>query len=145
MESHDWVAVPGCHMRAPMNGMLAGRRVLVVEDEMLILMDIEGMLADVGCESVTATTLGQAAALIDAGVFDLAMLDINLNGSNTDVLADKLSARGVPFVFSTGYSGDAVGENYRHLPLLKKPIRPADLIQTLSSLLSSPSCCCGDR
>jgi len=152
MEGHDQAVASGrCgrhdgQVRVAMNGMLAGRRVLVVEDEMLILMDIEGMLTDLGCESVTAAaTIDQAAALIDAGVFDLAMLDIDLNGSKSHVLADKLAARGVPFVFSTGYGGDEMGASYRHLPLLKKPFRRAELVDTLSSLLAPPSCCSGNR
>ena len=88
-----------------MNKLLSGRRVLVVEDEMMILMMIEDMLADLGCESVTAAaTVDQALALIDAQTFDAAMLDMNLNGNKSYAVADALAARGVPFVFSTGYS-----------------------------------------
>jgi CheY-like chemotaxis protein len=68
-----------------MNKLLSGRRVLVVEDEMMILMIIEDMLAELGCESVTvAATVNQALALIDTQVFDAAMLDMNLNGSKSD-------------------------------------------------------------
>ena len=64
--------------------LLSGRRVLVVEDEMLVLMNIEDMLADLGCESVTAAaTVDQAMALIEAQVFDAAMLDMNLNGTKS--------------------------------------------------------------
>ena len=89
-----------------MDKLLSGRRVLVVEDEMMVLMIIEDMLADLGCESVTAAaTVDQALALIDAQVFDAAMLDMNLNGNKSHAVADALAARGVPFVFSTGYSG----------------------------------------
>ncbi|WP_237143649.1 hypothetical protein [Phyllobacterium zundukense] len=68
-------------------------------------MMIEDMLADLGCESVTsAATIDQAIALIDAQVFDAAMLDMNLNGKNSRAVADALAAHGVPFVFSTGNS-----------------------------------------
>jgi CheY-like chemotaxis protein len=67
-----------------MNKLLSGRRVLVVEDEMMILMIVEDMLADLGCESVTtAATAHQAIALIDTQVFDAAMLDMNLNGNKS--------------------------------------------------------------
>src|ERR1700730_12848300 len=95
------------HSKLPvMDKSLSGRRLLVFEDEMMILMIIEDMLADLGCESVTdAATVDQALALIDAQVFDAAMLDMNLNGKNSHPVADALAARGVPFVFSTGYSG----------------------------------------
>jgi CheY-like chemotaxis protein len=72
-----------------MNKLLSGLRVLVVEDEMMILMIIEDMLADLGCESVTAAaTAHQALALIDTQVFDAAMLDMNLNGNKGHDVAD---------------------------------------------------------
>nr|WMC98649.1 hypothetical protein RAR13_08140 [Aminobacter aminovorans] len=70
---------------------------------MLVLLMIEDMLADLGCVSViAAATVEQALALITAHDFDAAMVDMNLNGDNTYVVADALAARGVPFVFSTG-------------------------------------------
>ena len=76
-----------------MNKLLSGRRFLVVEDEILILMMIEGMLADLGCKSVTAATRNeQAIALIEGQVFDAAMLDMNLNGKSSLNLADALAA-----------------------------------------------------
>src|ERR1700731_3991555 len=63
---------------------LSGRRVLVVEDEMMVLLLIEDMLSDLGCESVTtAATVDQALALMDGRVFDVAMLDVNLNGQKS--------------------------------------------------------------
>lgn len=80
--------------------LLSGRRVLVVEDEMMILMIIEDMLTDLGCDSVTgAATVGQALTLVDTQVFDIAMLDMNLGGNRSDAVADALAAHGVPFVF----------------------------------------------
>ncbi len=89
---------------------------------MLILMMIEDMMADLGCDSVTAAaTVDQALALIDAEIFDVAMLDMNLNGNKTHYVADALIARGVPFVFSTGYSGHNMGDAYRDRPVLTKP------------------------
>jgi CheY-like chemotaxis protein len=79
-----------------MDKLLSGRRVLVVEDEMLVLIMIEDMLADLGCKSVTsAATIDKALALIDAQAFDFALLDINLNGSNSHPVAEALMARGV--------------------------------------------------
>jgi CheY-like chemotaxis protein len=120
-----------------MDKLLSGRRVLVVEDEMMILMTIEDMLADLGCESVTtAATVDQALALIDAQVFDAAMLDMNLNGDKSHSVADALAARGVPFVFSTGYSGHYMRDGDRDRPVLKKPFQYEDLVQILTRLLS---------
>jgi CheY-like chemotaxis protein len=121
-----------------MNKLLSGQRVLVVEDEMLILIMIEDMLADLGCESVAAAaTADQALALIDAQIFDVAMLDMNLNGSNSYAVAEALGARSVPFVFSTGYSGHDVRDGYRDRPVLKKPFRDEELVEILTRLLSA--------
>jgi CheY-like chemotaxis protein len=105
-----------------MSKLLSGRRILVVEDEMLILMIIEDMLSDLGCESVTtAATVDQALALIDTQVFDAAMLDMNLDGNRSHAIADALAARGVPFVFATGYSGRGMSDGHRDRPVLRKP------------------------
>ncbi|WP_192361130.1 response regulator [Mesorhizobium mediterraneum] len=80
-----------------MDKLLSGRRVLVVEDEMLVLIMIEDMLADLGCESVAAAaTVNQAFAVIDAQIFDVAMLDMNLNGCNSYAVAEAFGTRGVP-------------------------------------------------
>ena len=63
-----------------MDNSLTGRRILVVEDEMMVLMLIEDMLAGLGCDSVsTAATVDQALAVMDGRTFDVAMLDVNLN------------------------------------------------------------------
>jgi CheY-like chemotaxis protein len=119
-----------------MNKLLSGRHVLVVEDEMMILMIIEDMLADLGCESVTAAaTVDQALALIDTRAFDAALLDMNLNGNKSHHVADALAARGVPFVFSTGYSALDMRDDYRNRPVLKKPFPYEDLVKIFKQLL----------
>ena len=107
---------------------------------MLVLMNIEDMLADLGCESVTAAaTVDQAMALIEAQVFDAALLDMNLNGTKSFPVADKLAALGVPFVFSTGYSAQDMRVGYRDRALLKKPIRYQELVEVFTHLLSGSS------
>ena len=120
-----------------MDTLLTGRRVLVVEDEMLVLMLIEDMLGELGCESVTAAaTVDQALAMIDAQCFDAALLDLNLNGNKGHAVADALAARGVPFVFSTGYSDNDMAGGHRDRPLLKKPFQYEELVAMLTGLLS---------
>jgi CheY-like chemotaxis protein len=122
-----------------MDKLLSGRRVLVVEDEMLVLIMIEDMLADLGCKSVTsAATVDKALALIDAQYFDAAMLDMNLNGSESHPVAEALSARGVPFVYSTGNTGHGSRHDYSGRPVLKKPFKYEELVAILTRLKLAP-------
>jgi CheY-like chemotaxis protein len=119
-----------------MNKLLFGRRILVVEDEILILMMIEGMLADLGCKSVSAATKNeQAIALVEGQVFDVAMLDMNLNGKISHDVADALAARGVPFVYCTGNSDHDTRDGFRDRPVLKKPFSHEQLTKAISGLL----------
>jgi CheY-like chemotaxis protein len=123
-----------------MDKLLSARRVLVVEDEMLVVMMIEDMLADLGCKSVTsAATVDEALALIDAQVFDAAMLDVNLNGNDSHPVAEALSAREVPFVYSTGNAGHSLREGYSDRPVLKKPFKYEELPRYLPASSSHPS------
>jgi CheY-like chemotaxis protein len=122
-----------------MDKLLSGRRVLIVEDEMLVLIMIEDMLADLGCQSVTsAATVDKALALIDAQVFDAALLDVNLNGNDSLPVAEALSARGVPFVYSTGNTGHSLREDYSDRPVLKKPFQYEELVAILTRLKLAP-------
>jgi CheY-like chemotaxis protein len=119
-----------------MDKLLAGRRILVVEDEMLIVLMIEDMLADLGCEAVTtAATANKALAVIAEQTFDAAMLDMNLDGKDSLAVADALAARGVPFTFCTGNTGNKEGE-HRDRPILRKPFSEAGLAAVLTRLLS---------
>ena len=122
-----------------MDKLLSGRRVLVVEDEMLVLIMIEDMLADLGCKSVnSAATVDKAIALINTQVFDIALLDMNLNGNDSHPVAEALSARGVPFVYSTGNTGQNSRDGYSDRPVLKKPFKYEELAAILSRLKLAP-------
>jgi DNA-binding NtrC family response regulator len=120
-----------------MDKLLSGRRILAVEDDMLIRLTLEDMLAELGCASVsTAGTIDQALGLIDVHIFDAATLDVNLAGVSSYAVADALVARGVPFVFTTGYGAHFLSEEYRERPILKKPFAYEDLGHVLTRLLS---------
>ena len=119
-----------------MNSSFSGRRVLLVEDEMLVVWLLEDMLADLGCAVVgPASNVNQALAMIDAEAIDVAVLDVNLNGQKSYPVADALAARGVPFVFSTGYDKDMLLPGYRSFPVLQKPFHRSELNDTLAKLL----------
>jgi CheY-like chemotaxis protein len=118
-----------------MNELLAGRRILVVEDEVMLRVTMEDFLADLGCKMVAAAaTTEDAIVLINGQVFDAALLDINLNGKSSLVVAETLAARGVPFVFMTGNRGD-MWDGFRDRPILRKPFRHDDLIPILARIL----------
>lgn len=117
---------------------LAGRNILVVEDHMLLVTMMEGMLSDLGCTSMSsAATVGQALAVLDAQVFDAVTLDVNLNGVMSYPIAEILAARGIPFMFVTGYADQAIPEAHRDRPMLKKPYRASHATALLSRLLPS--------
>ena len=106
---------------------------------MLVLLMIEDMLADLGCQSVTsAATVDKALALINAQVFDVALLDVNLDGNDSHLVAKVLSARGVPFVYSTGNTGQSVRDGYSDRPVLKKPFKYEELAAILTCLKLAP-------
>lgn len=122
-----------------MNNPLAGRRILVVEDEAIVSWMLEDMLVAFGCTVVgPAARLTQALKIIrEEPAIDAAVLDVNLNGHESYPVADALAARGVPFVFSTGYQRDGLLAAYQNCPLLHKPFRLANLSDILTQLLSS--------
>ncbi len=104
---------------------------------MLVLMAIEDMLGDLGCTSVTvAGNVDKALELVATQTFDLATLDVNLNGQRSYPIAKALSAAGVPFAFSTGYGEHGIDEGYgRHL-VLNKPYNCLQLTNVLAALLA---------
>ncbi|HZZ87641.1 MAG TPA: response regulator [Caulobacteraceae bacterium] len=116
---------------------LAGRRVLVVEDEMMIAMLVEDMLAELGCAVVGpahALDVALVLARTETGI-DAALLDVNLGGQPVFAVADALREKGVPAIFSTGYGDAALREVDRGCPVLQKPFRAHDLAKALSQAL----------
>jgi PAS domain S-box-containing protein len=117
---------------------LADMRLLIVEDELLVSMLIEEILGELG-----ATVAGPYGRLADglaaakAERFDGAILDLNLAGESADPLADLLLARGVPFVFITGYQRESIDRRYANVPVLQKPVDAAALESVLLTLLGS--------
>ena len=119
-----------------MTGMLKGIRILVVEDEMLVMMYLEGALRDLGCSELhTVTNVAKALEVLAMHQIDLAILDINLNGERSDPIADSLIARDIPFAFSTGYSNHENREDLEARPVLRKPYLANDVAVIMNRLL----------
>lgn len=117
------------------DGALTGMRVLVVEDEMLVSMLLEDMLADFGCDIVgPAASIAEALPLATDAQIDVAVLDMNLGGQPVFPIADALKARGVPYIFASGYGQSGLSDDHRGAPLLQKPFRQADLERALNGV-----------
>ena len=114
----------------------SGRRILVVEDEFLIRMLLEDMLTDLGYELVgVAGRVDEATEMAKSKDFDLAILDVNLDGHDVYPVADLIAKRGVPFMFVTGYGGRGLPDSYRGRPTLQKPFQLDELKKMLGQLL----------
>ena len=115
--------------------MAPPRRVLIVEDEMLVAMMIEDALTDLGLEVAgTAGTIEEALVADEKNGFDCAILDVHLHGEDVYPVADALAARGMPFVFATGYGRCGLCDRYRDHPSLPKPFNGHDLERALAKL-----------
>lgn len=113
-------------------------RVLLVEDEYLIRMLLEDMLADLGYAIAEAVgTIAEASQIAAAGAFDVAILDVNVDGEEVYPVADILAQRGLPFVFVTGYGENSLPAKYRSRPALQKPFQSEQLRSTLAGLLAA--------
>ena len=115
----------------------ARRRVMVVEDEILIGMLLEDMLGDLGYEvAATASRVDEAAKLARDIQIDAAILDVNLNGQEVYPVAEILVGRGIPFVFATGYGERGLPSAYQKSPTLQKPFQQETLERQLAGLFT---------
>lgn len=111
---------------------LAGFRILVVEDEAPIALQMEDMLVELGGAVVgPASRVGQALRLLEGQAVDAAVLDLNIAGELVYPVADALENRGLPYIFVTGYGASGLAEPYRSQPVLEKPFRRRELLEAL--------------
>lgn len=116
--------------------LLAGKRILLVEDEFIVATMAEDMLSELGATVVgPATSLARGLALAENEEIDAAVLDINIQGTTVDPVADILSRRGIPFIFATGYGRPALRDRSQQAPLLDKPYTVDKLAAMLTGLL----------
>ena len=110
-----------------------GRRVLVVEDEPMIRLLLDDMLSDLGYTmAAEAGRIDEALAVAKQGEFDIAILDVNLNGQPITPVVEVLVDRGVPFVFVSGYARRGLPEAHSNTPLLQKPFQAEGLARALA-------------
>lgn len=114
---------------------LAAPRVLVVEDEMTVAMLIEDMVMELEYEIAgVVPRLEDAMALLDSNTFDIAMLDVHLNGKTVFPFAAELEARDIPFLFATAYGPRGIPAEFQGHLVLQKPFGPVELRRALTRL-----------
>ena len=120
------------------NNSTAAKRILVVEDELMIRMLLQDMLTDLGYALAgEAGHIEEALTLAKQSDFDVAILDVNLNGEPISPVVEVLVERGLPFVFATGYGQHGVPELYRTSPTLQKPFQADALAEAIEAAVPS--------
>lgn len=114
--------------------MLQGKRILLVEDEIIIAMMLEDMVAKIdGIAVGPATSLQAGMEMARSETFDAAVLDVNLGDGSSAAIADLLAERRIPFILATGYG--ATTANAHNVPILQKPYMLRDLEQAFAQIL----------
>ncbi|TGN46389.1 response regulator, partial [Paracoccus liaowanqingii] len=135
-------AVPGAVEAPPVAAAgrpssLKGCRVLLVEDEPLVALDLRYELEDAGAiVTGVARSVAEALEAGGKGQVDLALLDGNLKGEPVDEVARMFDAQSVPFCFVSGYGREHLPQGFDHAPLIEKPFRPDTLRAILTALLA---------
>ena len=113
-----------------------GGSVFLVEDEVMIRMMVADMLEELGYKvAAEAGDITEALRLAQATEFDIAILDVNVNGKVISPVADVIKAKGCPFIFATGYGSSGLPEEYRDRPALQKPFQLETLARMIDSTL----------
>lgn len=115
---------------------LAGRRVLVVEDEYLIVKMLDGVLRNVGAVVIgPAPSVRAALGLLEREIPDVALVDVNLDGEMADPVIDALVARRIPVLLTTGYDARALPSRFSSIRVLEKPAKMRTVVLALEALL----------
>jgi CheY-like chemotaxis protein len=115
-----------------------GGSVFLVEDEVMIRMMVADMLEELGYSvAAEAGEINEAIKLAQSAEFDIAILDVNVNGKVISPVAELIKARNRPFIFATGYGSSGLHEQYRDRPALQKPFQLETLARLIDSTLKS--------
>jgi DNA-binding response OmpR family regulator len=117
-----------------------GGSVFLVEDEAMIRMMVADMLEELGYRvSAECGEIGEAMKLAQHAEFDIAILDVNVNGKVISPVAELVRVRNRPFIFATGYGSSGLPEEYRDRPTLQKPFQLETLAKMIDIALRSPA------
>ena len=112
------------------------RSILLVEDEVMIRMMVADMLEELGYRiAAEAGDIDEAVRLVQVTDFDIAILDVNVNGKIITPVAEAVMLRDLPFVFATGYGAQGLPEKFRDRPTIQKPFQIETLARTIETVL----------
>ena len=119
---------------------MRGKRILLVEDQLLIAMDLERILGGLGAGGIdTAASVTEALRRLETASPDLAILDVNLGDETSALIADELVRRGIPFAFATGYGDRSlIPERFAAAPVIRKPFDARMVVGQVAELLRGP-------
>ncbi|MBV8662071.1 MAG: hypothetical protein JO107_03115 [Hyphomicrobiales bacterium] len=118
---------------------IKGKRFAVIEDEPLIAVEIASVLQQEGAQvSGPVATVSDALRIIEDSALDGALVDANLRGQPYGDIAAALTRKGIPFVFVTGYSREALPSSFARAKILKKPFTEAQLLKEAAQLVEQP-------
>ena len=121
--------------QSPAEAPLQGRRILIVEDSPVVAPFTADLLDDLGCEVVgPAPNMAAARELVENGGFDAALMDIHIRGERVFPLCEMLAAKGVPFVFTSGYADWQMPQKWQDRPRLQKPYTLDQIERALTDL-----------
>jgi DNA-binding response OmpR family regulator len=116
---------------------MAAQRLLVVEDELLVALDIESILTDAGLAVIgPASSAAEALRLLAGSEPHAALIDANLSGEPITAVAKALTDRGIPFAYVTGYGRESLPVDF-HAPIVSKPFDSDQLLAAARSLLAT--------
>jgi DNA-binding NtrC family response regulator len=135
--AHSWTCAVTAGSEAP--NRLDGLRVLIIEDESLLSLLLEDMLEELGCKVAgSASTVADAIEAVGKVEAGAAILDIKLGDQKSFPVAEALAARGVPFVFATGYGDGQMEDPWRDHLVLQKPFAQDQLAELLTRAVTAP-------
>jgi CheY-like chemotaxis protein len=114
---------------------LAGRSILVVEDEPIVALDLEAQLSAAGAKVYSAAYLREALHLAEHPALSAAVLDLRLGGDDSMAVARRLTHLGIPFVFYSGYDLAQAAQRWPDAPVVSKPADDRLLVKTVAGLL----------
>jgi DNA-binding response OmpR family regulator len=106
-------------------------RILLVEDEAIIALEMETLLTQAACDVTACSSLQSALREAGERTFDAAVLDVNLHGQFSFPIADALAEKNIPFIFVSGYERDVVPQQHERRPFVGKPFMSQRLLSTL--------------